>query len=127
MARSRTRSCWARRWSRWRLDRDCDQIWVRHGVCWARWLGGLNSHPDQIRRVYEERHKRLRSDVVDLFYQRRVDPNVPIEDVAGTVGERIAQGKARHFGLSEAGPCTIQRTHAVSPVTALQNEYSLWY
>ena len=71
--------------------------------------------------------KRLRTDVIDLFYQHRVDPNVPIEDVAGTVGELIREGKVRHFGLSEAGVGTIRRAHAVQPVTALQSEYSLWW
>jgi len=87
---------------------------------------GLNSRPEQIRRVAEASLKRLRTDVIDLFYQHRVDPDVPIEDVAGTVGELIAEGKVRHFGLSEASAATIRRAHAVQPVTALQSEYSLW-
>lgn len=87
---------------------------------------GLNSHPEQIRRVADESLKRLRTDVIDLFYQHRVDPNVPIEDVAGTVGELVAEGKVRHFGLSEASATTIRRAHDVYPVTALQSEYSLW-
>lgn len=87
---------------------------------------GLNSRPEQIRRVAEESLARLRTDVLDLFYQHRVDPDVPIEDVAGTVGELIAEGKVRHFGLSEASAATIRRAHAVHPVTALQSEYSLW-
>jgi aryl-alcohol dehydrogenase-like predicted oxidoreductase len=76
--------------------------------------------------VAEASLKRLRTDTIDLFYQHRVDPNVPIEDVAGTVGELIKEGKVKHFGLSEAGPDTIRRAHAVQPVTALQSEYSLW-
>ncbi len=87
---------------------------------------GLNSRPDQIRRVAEASLERLRTDVIDLFYQHRVDPDVPIEDVAGTVGELVAEGKVRHFGLSEASAATIRRAHAVLPVTAVQSEYSLW-
>ena len=87
---------------------------------------GLDSRPEQIRRVADESLKRLRTDSIDLFYQHRVDPNVPIEDVAGTVGELIADGKVRHFALSEAGAETIRRAHAVHPVTAVQSEYSLW-
>ncbi|WGM19774.1 aldo/keto reductase [Paenarthrobacter sp. OM7] len=87
---------------------------------------GLDSRPDQIRRVAEESLKRLRTDVIDLFYQHRVDPAVPIEDVAGTISELIAEGKVKHFGLSEASADTIRRAHAVHPVTAVQSEYSLW-
>lgn len=87
---------------------------------------GLDSRPEQIRRVAEESLRRLRTDVIDLFYQHRVDPEVPIEDVAGTVAELIAEGKVRHLGLSEASAATIRRAHAVHPVTALQSEYSLW-
>lgn len=87
---------------------------------------GLDSRPEQIRRVAEESLRRLRTDVIDLFYQHRVDPEVPIEDVAGTVAELIAEGKVRHLGLSEASASTIRRAHAVQPVTALQSEYSLW-
>ena len=87
---------------------------------------GLNSRPDQIRAVADASLKRLRTDVIDLFYQHRVDPDVPIEDVAGTVGELVAEGKVRHFGLSEASAATIRRAHAAFPVTALQSEYSLW-
>ncbi len=87
---------------------------------------GLNSQPKHIRDVAEASLRRLRTDVIDLFYQHRVDPNVPIEDVAGAVKDLIAQGKVRHFGLSEAGVGTIRRAHAVQPVTALQSEYSLW-
>lgn len=87
---------------------------------------GLDSRPEQIRRVAEASLKRLRTDVIDLFYQHRVDPDVPIEDVAGTVGELIAEGKVKHFGLSEASAATIRAAHAVHPVTALQSEYSLW-
>jgi aryl-alcohol dehydrogenase-like predicted oxidoreductase len=88
---------------------------------------GLDSQPDTIRRSVEESLRRLRTDHIDLLYQHRVDPDVPIEDVAGTVKELIGQGKVRHFGLSEAGVQTIRRAHAVQPVTALQSEYSLWW
>jgi aryl-alcohol dehydrogenase-like predicted oxidoreductase len=88
---------------------------------------GLNSRPEHIKEVAEASLKRLRTDVIDLFYQHRVDPNVPIEDVAGAVKDLIAAGKVRHFGLSEAGAQTIRRAHAVQPVTALQSEYSLWW
>ena len=88
---------------------------------------GLNSRPERIRQVADASLKRLRTDVIDLFYQHRVDPDVPIEDVAGTVKELIQQGKVKHFGLSEAGAQTIRRAHAVQPVTALQSEYSLWW
>lgn len=87
---------------------------------------GLDSRPEQIRRVAEASLKRLRTDVIDLFYQHRVDPEVPIADVAGTVGELIAEGKVRHFGLSEASAATIRAAHAVQQVTAVQSEYSLW-
>ncbi|RIV23722.1 aldo/keto reductase [Fibrisoma montanum] len=89
-------------------------------------LDGLNSRPERIRKVAEASLKRLRADVIDLFYQHRVDPNVPIEDVAGTVRDLIQEGKVKHFGLSEAGAQTIRRANAVQPVTALQSEYSLW-
>jgi pyridoxine 4-dehydrogenase len=88
---------------------------------------GLDSRPSHIREVAEASLKRLRTDRIDLFYQHRVDPNVPIEDVAGTVKDLIGEGKVRHFGLSEAGARTIRRAHAVQPVTALQSEYSLWF
>ena len=87
---------------------------------------GLNSTPEQIRRVADESLRRLRVDALDLFYQHRVDPAVPIEDVAGTVRELVEAGKVRHFGLSEASATTIRRAHAVFPVTAVQSEYSLW-
>lgn len=87
---------------------------------------GLNSRPERIREVAEASLKRLRVDAIDLFYQHRVDPNVPIEDVAGAVRDLIQEGKVKHFGLSEAGVGTIRRAHAVQPVTALQSEYSLW-
>ncbi|MFT8890269.1 MAG: aldo/keto reductase [Acetobacter papayae] len=87
---------------------------------------GMNSRPEQIRAVCDASLRRLGVDVIDLFYQHRVDPAVPIEDVAGTVKDLIAQGKVRHFGLSEPGAATVRRAHAVQPVTALQNEYSLW-
>jgi aryl-alcohol dehydrogenase-like predicted oxidoreductase len=88
---------------------------------------GLNSRPEHIKAVAEASLKRLRTDVIDLFYQHRVDPNVPIEDVAGAVRELIAEGKVKHFGLSEAGVQTIRRAHAVQPVAALQSEYSLFW
>jgi aryl-alcohol dehydrogenase-like predicted oxidoreductase len=88
---------------------------------------GLDSRPEHIREVAEASLKRLRTDHIDLLYQHRVDPNVPIEDVAGTVKELIREGKVRHFGLSEAGVQVIRRAHAVQPVTALQSEYSLWW
>jgi aryl-alcohol dehydrogenase-like predicted oxidoreductase len=87
---------------------------------------GLNSRPEHIKQVVEASLKRLRVDAIDLLYQHRVDPNVPIEEVAGTVKELIQAGKVKHFGLSEAGVQTIRRAHAVQPVTALQSEYSLW-
>ncbi len=88
---------------------------------------GLDSRPERIRRVAEESLRRLKTDRIDLFYQHRVDPDVPIEDVAGTVKELIREGKVKHFGLSEAGAQTIRRAHAVQPVAALQSEYSLWW
>jgi len=87
---------------------------------------GVNSHPDQIRLAAEGSLTRLGIESIDLLYQHRVDPNVPIEDVAGTVGDLIREGKVRHFGLSEAGAGTVRRAHAVTPVTAVQSEYSLW-
>ena len=88
---------------------------------------GVDSRPEHIRQVVEASLKRLRTDRIDLLYQHRVDPKVPIEEVAGTVGELIGAGKVRHFGLSEAGVATIRRAHAIQPVTALQSEYSLWW
>jgi len=88
---------------------------------------GMDSHPARIRQVAEEALKRLRTDTIDLFYQHRVDPDVPMEDVAGAVKELIWEGKVRHFGLSEAGAGSIRKAHAVQPVTALQSEYSLWW
>ncbi|WP_165068747.1 aldo/keto reductase [Paludisphaera rhizosphaerae] len=88
---------------------------------------GLNSRPERIREAVEGSLKRLKTDVIDLLYQHRVDPEVPIEDVAGTVKELIQAGKVKHFGLSEAGANTIRRAHAVQPVAALQSEYSLWW
>ena len=90
-------------------------------------MAGLNSRPSQIRAVADASLKRLRTDRIDLFYQHRVDPDVPIEDVAGTVRDLIRDGKVKHFGLSEAGAQTIRRAHAVQPVAALQSEYSLWW
>ena len=89
--------------------------------------GGVNSHPDHIKLVAEASLKRLGVDAIDLFYQHRVDPAVPIEDVAGAVKNLIKEGKVKHFGLSEAGAQTIRRAHAVQPVTAVQSEYSLWW
>lgn len=88
---------------------------------------GLDSRPENIRAVAEESLRRLKTDVIDLLYQHRVDPNVPIEDVAGTVKELIQEGKVKHFGLSEAGAESIRKAHAVQPVTALQSEYSIWW
>lgn len=90
-------------------------------------FSGLNSRPERIKQVAEESLKRLRVEALDLFYQHRVDPDVPIEDVAGAVKELIQEGKVKHFGLSEAGAQTIRRAHAVQPVTAVQSEYSLWW
>lgn len=90
-------------------------------------LGGLDSHPAHIRAVAEASLRRLRTETIDLLYQHRVDPEVPIEDVAGTVKDLIREGKVKHFGLSEASAATIRRAHAVQPVTALQSEYSLWW
>src|SRR4051794_36651521 len=95
---------------------------IEHGK-----MAGLNSRPSQIRAVADASLKRLRTDRIDLFYQHRVDPNVPIEDVAGTVKDLIRDGKVKHFGLSEAGVDTIRRAHAVQPVSAVQSEYSLWW
>ena len=95
---------------------------IEHGK-----MAGLNSHPSQIRAVADASLKRLRTDRIDLFYQHRVDPNIPIEDVAGAVKDLIREGKVKHFGLSEAGAQTIRRAHAVQPVAALQSEYSLWW
>ena len=89
--------------------------------------GGMNSRPDHIKKVAEDSLKRLRTDTIDLFYQHRVDPDVPIEEVAGAVKELIEEGKVRHFGLSEPGVQTIRRAHAVQPVSAVQSEYSLWW
>jgi aryl-alcohol dehydrogenase-like predicted oxidoreductase len=88
---------------------------------------GMDSRPEQIRAVAEAALKRLRTDHIDLFYQHRVDPNVPMEDVAGTVKDLISEGKVKHFGLSEAGASSIRKAHAVQPVAALQSEYSLWW
>jgi len=88
---------------------------------------GMDSRPEQIRAVAEASLKRLRTDRIDLFYQHRVDPNIPMEDVAGTVKDLIAEGKVKHFGLSEAGAGAIRKAHAVQPVAALQSEYSLWW
>src|ERR1700734_4167831 len=109
--------------------RDQVVIATKFGHAFGKEFGqlGLNSRPEHIREVADASLKRLRTDHIDLFYQHRVDPAVPIEDVAGTVKDLIQQGKVRHFGLSEAGVRTIRRAHAVQPVTALQSEYSLWW
>ncbi|RYG75810.1 aldo/keto reductase [bacterium] len=107
--------------------RDSVVIATKFGFANAQVGAALDSRPDRIRRVVDESLKRLRTDRIDLLYQHRVDPTVPIEDVAGTVAELIAAGKVRRFGLSEAGAQTIRRAHAVQPVAALQSEYSLWW
>ena len=107
--------------------RDQLVIATKFGFKQARTDTGLDSRPENIRAVAEASLKRLRTDRIDLFYQHRVDPNVPIEDVAGTVGELIAEGKVLHFGLSEASAATVRRAHAVQPVAAVQSEYSLWW
>ena len=109
--------------------RDQVVIATKFGHTFGRTLAdlGVNSRPEHIREVADASLKRLRTDRIDLFYQHRVDPNVPIEDVAGAVKDLIRQGKVNHFGLSEAGARTIRRAHAVQPVTALQSEYSLWW
>ncbi|MBA6440715.1 MULTISPECIES: aldo/keto reductase [Streptomyces] len=99
---------------------------LKHGEHGPTPASGLDSRPEQIRRVTEASLKRLQTDRIDLLYQHRVDPDVPIEDVAGTVKELITEGKVKHFGLSEAGATTISRAHRVQPVAALQSEYSLW-
>lgn len=107
--------------------RDKIIIATKFGFKEGRPADGLDSRPERIRQVADASLKRLSTDYIDLFYQHRVDPDVPIEDVAGTVGELIAAGKVRHFGLSEAGVESIRRAHAVQPVAALQSEYSLWW
>ncbi|MES2872691.1 MAG: aldo/keto reductase [Bacteroidota bacterium] len=107
--------------------RDQVVIATKFGFKEASTSMGLDSRPETIRTVAEESLKRLRTDRIDLLYQHRVDPNVPIEDVAGTVKQLIAEGKVKHFGLSEAGVESICRAHAEQPVTALQSEYSLWW
>tara|TARA_Y100000589_G_scaffold261766_1_gene251979 strand:+ start:2005 stop:2988 length:984 start_codon:yes stop_codon:yes gene_type:complete len=107
--------------------RDQVVIATKFGFENAKVADGLNSRPEHIHKVAEASLKRLQTDSIDLFYQHRVDPDVPIEDVAGAVKELIDQGKVRHFGLSEAGVDIIRRAHAVLPVTALQSEYSLWW
>jgi aryl-alcohol dehydrogenase-like predicted oxidoreductase len=107
-----------------------DQVVIATKFGWELSTGqpsGVDSRPETIKRTVDESLKRLRTDRIDLLYQHRVDPNVPIEDVAGTVKELIEQGKVKHFGLSEAGVQTIRRAHATQPVTALQSEYSLWW
>jgi len=107
--------------------RDQVVIATKFGFAEAVPARGFNSHPDHIREVAEASLRRLQTDRIDLFYQHRPDPKIPIEDVAGTVRDLIAEGKVKHFGLSEASPELIRRAHAVQPVTALQSEYSLWW
>lgn len=107
--------------------RDQVVIATKFGFENGRPSDGLNSRPERIRQVADEALSRLRTDRIDLFYQHRVDPNVPIEDVAGTVRDLIAEGKVKHFGLSEAGPDAIRRAHAVQPVASLQSEYSMFW
>src|SRR3954471_16237270 len=107
--------------------RDKVVIATKFGFKGGKTDAGLDSRPENIRAVAAAALKRLRTDRIDLFYQHRVDPGVPIEDVAGTVKELIREGKVKHFGLSEAAAQTIRRAHAVQPVTALQSEYSLWW
>ena len=107
-----------------------DQVVIATKFGWELSTGearGVDSRPETIKRTVDDSLKRLRTDRIDLLYQHRVDPSIPIEDVAGTVKELIEQGKVKHFGLSEAGVQTIRRAHAVQPVTALQSEYSLWW
>ncbi len=107
--------------------RDKVVIATKFGFVEGKPAMGMDSRPERIREVTETALKRLRTDVIDLLYQHRVDPNVPIEEVAGTVKDLIAQGKVKHFGMSEAGVESIRRAHAVQPVAALQSEYSLWW
>jgi aryl-alcohol dehydrogenase-like predicted oxidoreductase len=115
------------------LEPFCGQVVIATKFGWnldpesGRHLGGVNSRPDLIRRLTEGSLKRLRVEAIDLYYQHRVDPDVPMEEVAGTVKDLIREGKVKHFGLSEAGGANIRRAHAVLPVTALQSEYSLWW
>ena len=107
--------------------RDKVVIATKFGFKEGRTNLGMDSRPENIRAVAEAALKRLKTDYIDLFYQHRVDPNVPMEDVAGTVKDLIAEGKVKHFGLSEAGVASIRKAHAVQPVAALQSEYSLWW
>ena len=107
--------------------RDKVVIATKFGFKEGRTNLGMDSRPENIRAVAEAALKRLRTDYIDLFYQHRVDPNVPMEDVAGTVKDLVAEGKVKHFGLSEAGVASIRKAHAVQPVAALQSEYSLWW
>lgn len=107
--------------------RDEVVIATKFGFVGGEVAKGMDSRPENIRAVADAALQRLRTDRIDLFYQHRVDPDVPIEDVAGAIGDLIAAGKVRHFGLSEAGGASIRRAHAVQPVTALQSEYSLWW
>jgi aryl-alcohol dehydrogenase-like predicted oxidoreductase len=107
--------------------RDQVVIATKFGFKEGKPTNGMDSRPETIRAHVEAALERLRTDRIDLLYQHRVDPNVPIEDVAGSVKELITAGKVKHFGMSEAGVATIRRAHAVQPVTALQSEYSLWW
>ena len=129
MARLRTKSSWAKR-----LSPYTGQVVIatKFGFKHDPATGpspsvGLDSRPEQIRRVAEASLKRLRVEAIDLLYQHRPDPNVPIEEVAGAVKQLIQEGKVKHFGLSEADAATLRRAHAEQPVTALQSEYSLWW
>src|SRR5262249_25093106 len=107
--------------------RDQVAIATKFGFVEGAIAKGLDSRPETIRAVAEASLQRLRTDRIDLFYQHRVDPAVPIEEVAGTVRDLIAEGKVKYFGMSEAGPASLRRAHAVQPVAALQSEYSLWW
>lgn len=107
--------------------RDQVTIATKFGIKMEEDKQAMDSHPEQIRRSVDGSLRRLKTDVIDLYYQHRVDPDVPIEEVAGTVKELIEEGKVKHFGMSEAGVDTIRRAHAVQPVTAIQSEYSMWW
>ena len=126
MARSQTKSWSARRWRRSTKVVIATKFGFDIDPKTGQRRAGRNSRPDHIKQVAEAALKRLKTDRIDLFYQHRADPNVPIEEVAGAVKDLIVEGKVKHFGLSEAGAQTLRRAHAVQPVTALQSEYSLW-
>jgi aryl-alcohol dehydrogenase-like predicted oxidoreductase len=120
-------NCLAKRSPRFAEGRDRHQVRLQPQHRLQSGWQGLNSRPEHIKEVAEASLKRLNIDTIDLFYQHRVDPDVPIEDVAGAVKELIQEGKVKHFGLSDADVQSIRRAHAVQPVTALQSEYSLWW